>query len=70
MCFILIPGGTLHPVQTQRIGPYRIGQNRPVHVYAYICSDTIEERIGEILVHKRILFAVVIDRIEARILLA
>jgi SNF2 family DNA or RNA helicase len=43
---------------------YRIGQRRPVHVYAYLCSDTIEERIEEILLAKRALFADVIDGVD------
>jgi SNF2 family DNA or RNA helicase len=43
---------------------YRIGQDRPVHVYAYLCSDTIEERIEEILFEKRVLFADIIDGVE------
>lgn len=42
---------------------YRIGQTQPVHVYAYLCSDTIEERIEEILLEKRTLFADVIEGI-------
>ncbi|MEC5293527.1 MULTISPECIES: DEAD/DEAH box helicase [unclassified Aurantimonas] len=47
---------------------HRIGQHRPVHVYAYLCSDTIEERIQEILTAKRQLFADVIDGLDARTL--
>jgi SNF2 family DNA or RNA helicase len=43
---------------------YRIGQERPVHVYAYLCSDTIEERIEEILFKKRVLFADIVDGVE------
>jgi len=43
---------------------HRIGQSRPVHVYSYLCSDTIEERIDEILEDKRALFADVIDGID------
>ncbi len=43
---------------------YRIGQHRPVHVYAYLCSDTIEERIEEILCEKRALFGDIIDGVE------
>jgi SNF2 family DNA or RNA helicase len=43
---------------------HRIGQSRPVHVYAYLCSDTIEERIEGILSEKRALFADVIDGVE------
>ena len=40
---------------------HRIGQHRPVQVFAYICCDTVEERIDEILTEKRALFADVID---------
>lgn len=47
---------------------YRIGQRRPVHVYAYLCSDTIEERIEEILFEKRALFADIIDGVDTRAL--
>jgi SNF2 family DNA or RNA helicase len=43
---------------------YRIGQDRPVHVYAYLCNDTIEERIEQILVEKRVLFADIVDGVE------
>ena len=43
---------------------YRIGQNRPVHVYAYLANDTIEDPIEEILSEKRHLFAGVVDGIE------
>jgi SNF2 family DNA or RNA helicase len=45
---------------------YRIGQDRPVHVYAYLCSDTIEERIEEILSEKRVLFADIVDGVDMR----
>jgi SNF2 family DNA or RNA helicase len=40
---------------------HRIGQQKPVHTYAYLCGDTIEERIQEILMTKRVLFADVVD---------
>jgi SNF2 family DNA or RNA helicase len=40
---------------------HRIGQHRPVQVFAYLCADTIEQRIDEILAEKRALFADVID---------
>jgi SNF2 family DNA or RNA helicase len=43
---------------------YRIGQDRPVHVYAYLSGDTIEERIEEILFQKRVLFADIVDGVE------
>ena len=32
--------------------------------YAYLCSDTIEERIEEILFEKRTIFADIIDAVE------
>jgi SNF2 family DNA or RNA helicase len=35
-----------------------------VYVYAYLCSDTIEERIEELLLEKRALFADVIDGVD------
>jgi SNF2 family DNA or RNA helicase len=44
---------------------HRIGQTRPVHTYAYICEDTIEERIEEILIEKRALFADTVDGVDA-----
>lgn len=47
---------------------HRIGQHRPVHVHAYLCADTIEERVQEILTEKRALFADVIDGVEASLL--
>lgn len=31
---------------------YRVGQNKPVHVYKFICSNTIETRIMNIQTHK------------------
>jgi SNF2 family DNA or RNA helicase len=43
---------------------YRIGQHRPVNVYSYVCSDTIEERIEEILSEKRAMFADVIEGVD------
>ena len=47
---------------------HRIGQTRAVHVYAYVCRDTIEERIEEVLTDKRALFDNVIDGFDAGIL--
>jgi SNF2 family DNA or RNA helicase len=47
---------------------YRIGQTRPVQTYAYLCSDTIEERIEEILLKKRALFVDIIDGVDLRAL--
>ncbi len=40
---------------------HRIGQRRSVHVFAYLCADTIEERIDTILTEKRALFADLVD---------
>jgi SNF2 family DNA or RNA helicase len=40
---------------------YRIGQTRPVQTFAYLCADTIEERIAAILTEKRALFADLVD---------
>jgi SNF2 family DNA or RNA helicase len=45
---------------------HRIGQTRPVHVYAYLCGDTIEERIQEVIEEKRAIFADVIEGVDAR----
>lgn len=44
---------------------HRIGQNRDVHVQAYIVADSIEERIQTILSEKRALFSDVIDGVDA-----
>jgi SNF2 family DNA or RNA helicase len=40
---------------------HRMGQIHPVHVYAYICENTIEERIEKILKEKQALFDAVVD---------
>jgi SNF2 family DNA or RNA helicase len=40
---------------------HRIGQHRSVQVFAYLCADTIEERINRILAEKRALFADLVD---------
>lgn len=40
---------------------HRIGQTRPVRTYAYLCADTIEQRIAAILARKRALFADLVD---------
>ncbi len=40
---------------------HRIGQSRPVQVFAYLTPDSIEQRIGEILAEKRALFADIVD---------
>ena len=44
---------------------HRIGQTRPVQVFAYLCADTVEERIAKILEEKRALFADLIDGVPA-----
>jgi SNF2 family DNA or RNA helicase len=46
---------------SRRPGTSRIGQQRPLQVFAYVCGDTVGERIDEILTEKRALFADVID---------
>jgi SNF2 family DNA or RNA helicase len=43
---------------------HRIGQRSPVQVFAYICDDTIEQRIDQILAEKRALFADVVDGVS------
>jgi SNF2 family DNA or RNA helicase len=40
---------------------HRIGQSRPVQVFAYLTAETIEERIDAILAEKRALFADLVD---------
>ena len=40
---------------------HRMGQIHPVHVYAYSCEDTIEERIEKILQEKQALFDAVVE---------
>ncbi|MDQ3702700.1 MAG: DEAD/DEAH box helicase, partial [Chloroflexota bacterium] len=42
---------------------HRLGQSLPVHVYAYTCEDTIEERIDAVLQRKQHLFDQVIDEV-------
>lgn len=43
---------------------HRMGQPLPVHVFRYICIDTIEERIDAILQTKRQLFREVVDDVS------
>ncbi len=43
---------------------HRIGQVRPVHVYSYLCANTVEERVATILAEKRQLFADVVDGVS------
>jgi len=40
---------------------HRIGQTRPVQIFAYVCPGTVEQRIAEILAEKRVLFADLVD---------
>jgi SNF2 family DNA or RNA helicase len=47
---------------------HRIGQERAVHVAAYLTQGTIEERIDEVIAEKRALFADVIDGVDASML--
>ena len=43
---------------------HRIGQTRPVQVFAYVCAGTVEERIAEIIAGKQRLFDMFVDGIE------
>jgi SNF2 family DNA or RNA helicase len=43
---------------------HRIGQTRPVRTVAYLCPDTIEERIAAILADKRALSAELVDGVS------
>jgi SNF2 family DNA or RNA helicase len=43
---------------------HRIGQTRPVQVFAYVCGDTVEERIAETIARKQRLFDMFVDGIE------
>jgi SNF2 family DNA or RNA helicase len=43
---------------------HRMGQVVPVDVYTYTCSDTIEERIAELLDKKQRLFDTVVDQVS------
>ena len=47
---------------------HRIGQTKPVEVFAYLCSDTVEERVARIIEEKRALFSDLIDGVPARAL--
>ncbi|MCA1646865.1 MAG: DEAD/DEAH box helicase [Chloroflexi bacterium] len=40
---------------------HRIGQRNPVHVFTYVCADTIEERIVTLLQRKQVLFDEIVD---------
>ena len=43
---------------------HRIGQTRGVNVYKYVCEDTIEERIRDVLLAKRALFDDYVDDVH------
>ena len=43
---------------------HRMGQEWPVHVYKYICENTIEERIDEVIRQKQLLFDDVVDDVS------
>ncbi len=43
---------------------HRLGQQFPVHVYQYICENTIEERIDQILRQKQLLFDDTVDDVS------
>jgi SNF2 family DNA or RNA helicase len=43
---------------------HRLGQAYPVNVYAYVCEDTVEERIEEVLQAKRLLFRDLVDDVS------
>jgi SNF2 family DNA or RNA helicase len=42
---------------------HRLGQTYPVHVYAYTCEQTVEERIELVLRRKRRLFREIVDEV-------
>lgn len=42
---------------------HRIGQTRPVQVFAYICGNTIEQRIADIIARKQALSDMLVDGI-------
>jgi SNF2 family DNA or RNA helicase len=42
---------------------HRLGQTYPVHVYAYACEQTVEERIELVLRRKRRLFQDIVDEV-------
>jgi SNF2 family DNA or RNA helicase len=44
---------------------HRMGQTRPVQVFAYQTADTIEERVAEILAEKRAIFTDIVDGVDA-----
>ena len=43
---------------------HRLGQTRPVHVYTYVCENTVEERIDAALRNKQRLFDEVVDGVS------
>ena len=50
---------------TDRI--YRIGQRNNVKIYKLVCNGTIEERIGDILEEKEILFDSIVNKFNVKI---
>jgi SNF2 family DNA or RNA helicase len=43
---------------------HRLGQTEPVHVYTYVCENTIEERIDAALANKQRLFDEIVDGVS------
>ncbi len=43
---------------------HRIGQTRPVQVFAYVCGNTVEERIAAIIARKQKLFDLLVDGVD------
>ncbi|MBN8892596.1 MAG: hypothetical protein BGP12_04275 [Rhodospirillales bacterium 70-18] len=43
---------------------HRIGQERPVQVFGYVCADTIETRIAAIVARKQALFDMYVDGVD------
>lgn len=43
---------------------HRLGQTLPVNVYKYTCEGTVEERIGQILQQKQLLFDELVDDVS------
>ncbi len=47
---------------------HRIGQTRPVHVFAYVCGGTVEERIAEIIDRKQRVSDFLVDNVDIDVL--
>ena len=43
---------------------HRIGQTRPVQVFAYTCANTIEDRIADLIAHKQRLSDLLVDDVD------